>query len=132
MSKLIIFHPNGTNRSLDLQTGRLPIGRHVRNAIVLPDPRVSAVHAILQCTGSGWWIEDMSSTNGTWINHRRVHTSLLREGDALEIGDCTLRLLDAPENKSVRRLSPPSNQSWIDEALTIPADFGPTSLACGY
>jgi pSer/pThr/pTyr-binding forkhead associated (FHA) protein len=94
MSKIILFLPDGTSRSITLQPGHIAIGRHPRNTIVLPDPKVSAAHAVLQRTESGWWIEDLSSTNGTWMNGRRVHASLLRQDDILELGTCVLRLLD--------------------------------------
>ena len=50
------------------------LGRDVNNAIVIDDPFASAEHAILTFRGRGWYVEDLESTNGTYVNgtpHRR-------------------------------------------------------------
>jgi pSer/pThr/pTyr-binding forkhead associated (FHA) protein len=93
MSTLLVFLPNQVSRAIALREKRMLIGRHATNAIALPDPLVSGVHAALFVTDSGWWIEDLGSRNGTWINRRRVHSSVLLPQDTLRIGRCTARLL---------------------------------------
>jgi pSer/pThr/pTyr-binding forkhead associated (FHA) protein len=126
MSKILVFLPDGVSRAIDLRMTRLHIGRHPRNTIALPDPLVSGVHALLQETATGWWIEDLGSTNGTWINGKRMNSSILLAEDVLRIGGCTLRLLPSVV-KSGRRVADP-DADQLHEAVTMPADFGPTDL----
>lgn len=126
MSKLLVFLPGAVSHAFELRAPRLHIGRNRDNAIVLPDPHVSGVHAVLQRTETGWWIEDLGSTNGTWINGRRVNASILLPEDELRIGSCVLRLLPAADK--ARSVENPKASDPLNEALTQPADFGPTDL----
>jgi len=48
------------------------IGRDVNNSIVVDDSFVSAEHALLTFRGRAWYVEDRSSTNGTWLNGQRI------------------------------------------------------------
>jgi hypothetical protein len=50
------------------------IGRSSDNTVVLPDRRVSARHARLAPRNGDWWIEDLGSTNGTFVGTRQVAT----------------------------------------------------------
>ncbi len=49
-----------------------PLGRDVNNAIVIDDPFASADHAVLTYRGRSWYLEDLGSTNGSYVNGRRV------------------------------------------------------------
>lgn len=126
MSKILVFLPDAASRAIDLRLPRLHIGRHEHNTIALPDVRVSGVHALLQRTESGWWIEDLGSTNGTWINGKRINASILLPEDVLRIGGCTLRLL--PSVEATLKRAQPQDGDQFHELLTMPADFGPTDL----
>lgn len=126
MSKLLVFLPGAVSHAIELRLPRLHIGRHGHNTIALPDPRVSGVHAVLQHTESGWWIEDLGSTNGTWLNGKRINASILLPDDVLRLGDSTLRLLLSQEKP--RKQQTPEGLDQFHEALTLPADFGPTDL----
>ncbi|OIQ73793.1 FHA domain-containing protein FhaB [mine drainage metagenome] len=126
MSKILVFLPGAVSHAIELRLPRLHIGRHAHNTIALPDARVSGVHALLQQTETGWWIEDLGSTNGTWINGKRMNSSILLAEDVLRIGGCTLRLLPSIV-KSGRRVADPGADQ-LHEAVTMPADFGPTDL----
>lgn len=129
MSKILVFFPDGASHAVALRQPRLHIGRHPHNTLVLPDTHVSGVHAVLQRTESGWWIDDLGSTNGTWINGKRVNTSLLLPDDVLRIGRCSLHLLPAAD-KADKAKTPPAQQDTdsLPGALTPPADFGATDL----
>jgi len=94
VSKLLIFFPNQASRAVALSHGkRHLIGRRSTNDIVLLDALVSGVHAALYETDAGWFVEDLGSRNGTWVNRRRVQSSVLLPQDTLRIGQCTARLL---------------------------------------
>jgi hypothetical protein len=80
----------GTTLSLDAIT---TIGRDVNNAIVVDDQFVSAEHAVLTYRGRTWYVEDLDSTNGTFVNGARVEgVAPLGYGDELQIGQVRLRL----------------------------------------
>jgi hypothetical protein len=70
-----------------------PLGRDVNNAIVIDDPFASAEHAVLTYRGRSWFLEDLGSTNGSYINGDRVEgVSALGFGDEVQIGQVRMRL----------------------------------------
>ena len=69
------------------------IGRDVNNTIVLDDSFVSAEHAVLTFRGRGWSIEDLESTNGTFLNGEPLAgVTPASFGDVITIGGIRLRL----------------------------------------
>jgi hypothetical protein len=80
----------GAAFSLDAITS---LGRDVNNSIVIDDPFASTEHAILTFRGRDWYVEDLGSTNGTYVNGNRVESvSPLGFGDELQIGQVRMRL----------------------------------------
>jgi pSer/pThr/pTyr-binding forkhead associated (FHA) protein len=79
-------------RSFDLDA-IVTLGRDVNNAIVVDDPFASADHAALTYRGRSWYVEDLGSTNGTYVNGRAVgEVSPIGYGDEIGIGQVRLRL----------------------------------------
>jgi pSer/pThr/pTyr-binding forkhead associated (FHA) protein len=69
------------------------LGRDVNNSIVIEDPFASADHAVLTFRGRAWYVEDLDSTNGTFVNGSPVDgVAPLGFGDELQIGQVRLRL----------------------------------------
>ncbi len=69
------------------------LGRDVNNAIVIEDPFASADHAVLTYRGRSWYVEDLGSTNGSYVNGRRVEgVAPMGFGDELQIGQVRMRL----------------------------------------
>lgn len=68
------------------------LGRDLSNSIVLPDPAVSSEHALLTLRDGHWWLEDLGSTNGTYLNEVRIQRpTLIAPGDVIRIGHTRLR-----------------------------------------
>ncbi|MEO8208717.1 MAG: FHA domain-containing protein [Chloroflexota bacterium] len=80
----------GANFSLDAVT---TLGRDVNATIVLEDEFVSGMHAALTYRGRIWYIEDLGSTNGSYVNGSPVDgIAPLVFGDELQFGNIQLRL----------------------------------------
>jgi hypothetical protein len=82
--------PVGTALPIDAIT---TIGRDVNNTIVVEDAFASAEHAVLTFRGRTWYVEDVGSTNGTYVNGRRVDgVEPLGYGDEVQVGQVRFRL----------------------------------------
>lgn len=80
----------GRSFGLDVIT---PLGRDVNNAIVIDDAFASADHAVLTYRGRSWYLEDLESTNGSFINGQRIEgVAALGFGDEIQIGQVRFRL----------------------------------------
>ena len=80
----------GSTLALDAIT---TIGRDVNNAIVVDDQFASAQHAALTFRGRTWYVQDLESTNGTFINGSPLEgVAPVGFGDEIQIGRVRLRL----------------------------------------
>jgi FHA domain len=69
------------------------LGRDVNNAIVVDDQFASSRHAVLTFRGRTWYVEDLNSTNGTFVNGSPVEGVVpLGYGDEVQIGQVRFRL----------------------------------------
>jgi pSer/pThr/pTyr-binding forkhead associated (FHA) protein len=86
----------GPGQSLHIRLGREPmhIGRGLAADLRLDETSVSRRHAILVPRPAGARILDDRSSNGTFVNGRRVQQADLRNGDVLVIGRVVLRYLE--------------------------------------
>ena len=73
-------------RSVNLQSGALSIGRADDNDLHIPDNTVSAYHARIFTYLEASYIEDLGSTNGTFLNGKRIQKHTLHEGDVIKLG----------------------------------------------
>lgn len=84
------------NQQYDLTRDTITLGRDLTNDIVINDPEVSRHHARLVLSAGGYAIEDLRSTNGTFVNRRRI-TGLqpLAHGDLIGLGETVLLAYEA-------------------------------------
>jgi hypothetical protein len=85
MASAMLFVPPHSPVALPAQ-GEVVIGRGRENALRLPDPDTSRRHARILCQAGRYRIQDLASTNGTFVNGERVQEHDLAPGDRIHIG----------------------------------------------
>lgn len=82
---------SGSVLELDPSDGTVTLGRRKDNTFVFDDPRVSRVHATLQCASGEFILTDLGSSCGTKVNGEKlVGAMTLRDGDAIALGPVEL------------------------------------------
>ena len=71
----------------------MTIGRTPDAEIFLDDVTVSRDHALLVAPRRRWYLDDLGSLNGTYVNRRRIESHRLEDGDELQIGKYKLTYL---------------------------------------
>jgi pSer/pThr/pTyr-binding forkhead associated (FHA) protein len=82
--------PDGSSQSFVVDGRPLTIGRGPDNGLVVQDSRASRHHARIYGRQGALLLADLGSTNGSWVNDRRVQEIALGEGDEIRIGDTIL------------------------------------------
>ncbi len=93
---------DGQSHSKQLSEGKLNIGRHTQNDIVLDDPTVSRRHATISYEDLRHYLSDQSSRTGTLLNKNLIQPDepqLLNDEDEIEIGQVTFTFRDP--NKTI-------------------------------
>ena len=72
MAKLVIFRGDSVESELHVGHQTLRIGRDARNDVVLDDKTVTRFHAEVTREGSSFYISDLNSRNGVWVNNQRI------------------------------------------------------------
>ncbi|MET9498982.1 FHA domain-containing protein [Streptomyces sp. NPDC006552] len=84
----LVLELNGRTWTLD-PSRSYTLGRDPQGDIALDDARVSWRHATISWSGRGWVIEDHGSTNGTYVQGRRIHQLEIGPGTAVHLGNAT-------------------------------------------
>lgn len=99
MPKMIISIDGVVIKEAQLTKDRTSLGRRPYNDIVIDNLAVSGEHAVLHVGPDGVFIEDLSSTNGTYVNGKAIKRHPLQNNDTIEIGKYKIRFVaEAPMN----------------------------------
>ncbi|MBI3545617.1 MAG: FHA domain-containing protein [Gammaproteobacteria bacterium] len=90
MAKLIIKFNNEVVDHVELRQGDMKIGRKPGCEIFIDNLAISGEHANVFTVGDDSFIQDLGSTNGTFINNKKISKHHLKNGDAVVIGKHTL------------------------------------------
>ena len=93
MGKLVVSLDGVVIKEVQITKDRTTLGRRPYNDIVIDNLAVSGEHAVLQMVGADVFIEDLNSTNGTYINGKAVKKQLLSHNDTVEIGKYKIKFI---------------------------------------
>ncbi|HTM50483.1 MAG TPA: SpoIIE family protein phosphatase [Bryobacteraceae bacterium] len=85
-ASLIVVDPSGRRSTVPVRTQPFTIGRQSDNQIVMRDNRASRVHARVTHEQGDYWIEDLNSRHGTFVNGARIQKHKLQDSDRIEFG----------------------------------------------
>lgn len=88
--------PDGAQVEFSLGEQPITIGRSADADIVLLDERVSRIHCGLRLWDGDFYIKDLKSRNGTWVNSAKVDVAKLKAGDVIRTGSTTFTFEQAP------------------------------------
>ncbi|MEZ4436496.1 MAG: FHA domain-containing protein [bacterium] len=107
-ANLYLHHPDGRVEwyallPVSFEGGRsLVVGRAADSAVWIDDEAVSGRHARVFARGAALYIEDLGSTNGTWLDGHPIQREVLADGVTLIIGHCEVRFLYSLRESPVR------------------------------
>ncbi|MGH9184715.1 MAG: FHA domain-containing protein [Acidimicrobiales bacterium] len=110
-AQLEVWKPDGRD-VVGLEGERITLGRANSNDVSIGgDPELSRLHAVLEPVGESWYVRDLASSNGTFVNGERIWSDRpLRHGDEIRIGRTRIvfRSSDpAPDLTATRTAEPP-------------------------
>jgi pSer/pThr/pTyr-binding forkhead associated (FHA) protein len=100
MKTLKILLQNETVQETKIRPGMITIGREPDNDIQIDDHTISGHHARFFTYREASYIEDLGSTNGTYINGRKIRMHVVKPGDEILIGKHILKLENRPQQNS--------------------------------
>ena len=114
MPKIVLSLDGVIVREVQLTKYRTTLGRRPYNDIVVEHLAVSGEHAAFLLSGADVQIEDLDSTNGTYVNGKAIRKQQLQHGDAIEIGKYQISFIDEGTDSS--RSGAPSSLGGIGGA----------------
>jgi pSer/pThr/pTyr-binding forkhead associated (FHA) protein len=103
MPKMIVSIDGVVIKEVQLSKDRTTLGRRPYNDIVIDNLAVSGEHAVLQMTGNEVYLEDLNSTNGTYVNGKAVKKQLLQNSDTVEIGKYKIKYINEAAGPSFEK-----------------------------
>ena len=97
MPKMIVSIDGVVIKEVQLTKERTTLGRRPYNDVVIDNLAVSGEHAALQMTGSEVTLEDLNSTNGTYVNGKAIKKQILQNGDTVEVGKYKIKFVSEAE-----------------------------------
>lgn len=98
MAKLILSMDGLVLKEIPLTKERTTVGRKPHNDIQIDNLAISGEHAVIVAILNDAFLEDLNSTNGTYVNGQSVKKHVLKDNDVIELGKYRLKFLkDAPD-----------------------------------
>ena len=104
MLRLVFKFKDSILREIETESNKITIGRTASSDIQVDNVAVSAHHARIVKDPGHYVIEDLNSTNGTFVNEKKITRRVLKENDVITIGKHSLVVL--PEKGRAKAASP--------------------------
>ena len=96
--KIVIENNNKHRGEYFIRKKRVTIGRHRENDLRIDDPLISRQHAQIIRQGRTMYFRDLNSTNGSYLNKKRIDIAPLEEGTTIDLGNYTLTFTRSNKN----------------------------------
>ena len=113
MARLILSLDNQVLAEYNMSKERYTIGRLPDNDVRIDNPAVSGHHSLIINILNDSFLEDLNSTNGTYVNGKLIKKHALQHGDVITIGHHQLRFSDQQTTETV--------QDEFEKTMVIPA-----------
>ena len=117
MPKMIVSIDGVVIKEIQLTKDRTSLGRRPYNDIVIDNLAVSGEHAVVQMLGEEVHLEDMNSTNGTYVNGIAVKKKLLQNADVIDVGRYKIKYLAEGVNAGVANGGGIDNPSFDNDNM---------------
>jgi pSer/pThr/pTyr-binding forkhead associated (FHA) protein len=126
MPKMIVSIDEVVIKEVQLTKDRTTLGRRPYNDIVIDNLAVSGEHAVIHMNGPEVVLEDLNSTNGTYVNGKAIKKQALQNGDGIEVGKYKIKFVgdsagDNFDKTMVVRARPPAAPEAASISGTAPA-----------
>ena len=115
MAKLILSMDNLVLKEIPLDKERITIGRKAQNDIQIDNLAISGVHAVVVTILNDAFLEDLDSTNGTFVNGQQIKKHFLQNNDVIELGKYRL--------KYVKELTQHVSQEEFEKTMVLRSDM---------
>ncbi len=113
MARLILSLDNQVLAEYNMTKERYTVGRLPDNDVRIDNPAVSGHHSLIINILNDSFLEDLNSTNGTYVNGKLIKKHALQHGDVITIGHHQLRFSDQQSNDT--------EQDEFEKTMVIPA-----------
>ncbi|MEM7360442.1 MAG: FHA domain-containing protein [Pseudomonadota bacterium] len=96
MDYIRVYRGNELKKQFELGEGRVTIGRTDDNSVVLADPGVSRQHAAIEYDDGDYYVVDLGSSNGVFLNSQRVEKGKLKYWDEIQIHNFVIKFMAKP------------------------------------
>jgi len=123
MPKMIVSIDGVVIKEVQLTKDRTSLGRRPYNDIVIDNLAVSGEHAVLQMSGTEVYVEDLNSTNGTYVNGKAVKKQRLQNSDTVEIGKYKIRYVNEAADAGFEKtmMIKAGSAGLVSPAAAVPA-----------
>jgi hypothetical protein len=115
MAKLILSMDNLVLKEISLDKERTTIGRKAHNDIQIDNLAISGEHAVIVTILNDSFLEDLNSTNGTFVNGQRAQKHFLQNNDVIELGKYRL--------KYVKEAAQAGSQADFEKTMVLRSDM---------
>ncbi len=130
MPKMIVSIDGVVIKEVQLTKDRTTLGRRPYNDIVIDNLAVSGEHAVMQMTGNEVYLDDLNSTNGTYVNGKAAKKQLLAHNDTVEIGKYKIKYVNEAATASFdKTMVIKAGAAGLTQPPAVATEFNPAGTA---